>query len=260
MEMRTYSRQESGIFPIYGITAGFDTPQPAIIRDYGYPTHQIFVVNNGNGDIIVDGKTYFLEKNDMFFLASSVPSQYSGDEQFCTSYLGFTGHGCKAIFDYYKSGNFNIYKQKNTGHFLHELKKVIKLFRMPDNVPALCAAVNSSVIAFFDEVTKREYSPIEQVYNYLEMNYSTAVSLDDILKVYPYSKSKLCKDFTNSYGMSIFEMLNKIRLRNARNIINDFPHIKLKDVITSCGFNDMSYFCKIYKKEYNQSPKGNIKE
>ena len=258
MELRTYTAQEAGIFPIYGITAGFNTPQPPIVRQYGYPTHQIFVENSGYGEITMDGKNFYLEKNDMFFIASSVPNYYSGDEDFCTSYLGFTGNGCRAIFDYYKCSKYQIYKKKNAGHFLHELGKTIKLFRMPNTTPALCASANSAVISFFDEATSREYSPTEQVYNYLEMNYQTSVTLEDILSVYPYSKSKLCKDFSAEYGMSVFEMLVKIRLRNAHNIINDFPDIKLKNVIEACGFNDISYFCKMYKKEYNKSPKSKL--
>ena len=255
MELRTYNENEAGIFPIYGITADFDSPQPAINREYGYPTHQIFVVNDGNGELTIQGETFYLEKNDMFFIAASVPSHYGGNENFCTSYLGFAGSSCKTIFGYYNAGKYNIYKQKNTGIFLHELKKAIKLFRIPDNVPALCASTYSAVTAFFDEATKKEYSPIEQVYNYLETNYGSAITLDDILTIYPYSKSKLCKDFSESYGMSVFEMLKKIRLRNAHNIITDFPHLKLKNVVSSCGFNDISYFCKLYKKEYKVSPK-----
>ena len=255
MELRTYRTDETNIFPIYGITADFNTPQPPIVRNFGYPAHQIFVVNSGSGELTVDGKTFCVEKNDMFFIASSCPNNYSGDENFCTSYLGFAGTGCKAIFNYYQCGKYQIYKNKNTGKFLHELKKAIKLFRMPNNIPALCASANSAVIAFFDEATTKDYSPVEQVYNYLEMNYSATVTLDDILNIYPYSKSKLCKDFSAEYGMSVFEMLNKIRLRNAASIINEYPDIKLRDLSASCGFNDVSYFCKMYKKEFGTSPK-----
>ena len=185
MELRTYQKSETNIFPVYAITADFNSPQPPIVRNYGYPAHQIFVVNSGNGELMVDGKTFFVEKNDMFFIASSVPNNYSGDDKFCTSYLGFTGNGCKAIFDYYKCSKYQIFKKKNAGHFLHELNKTVKLFKIPNNTPTLCASANSAVISFFDEATSREYSPTEQVYNYLKMNYQNSVTLEDILTVYP---------------------------------------------------------------------------
>ena len=81
------------------------------------------------------------------------------------------------------------------------------------------------------------------------------ITLDDILTIYPYSKAKLCRDFKNKYSVSIFQMLTNIRLEHAKYMIKDNQHLRLKTVATLCGFNDISYFCKMYKKTYMCSPK-----
>ena len=55
--------------------------------------------------------------------------------------------------------------------------------------------------------------------------------------------------------MTVFEMLTGIRLRHAHNMININPNIALKNVATYCGFSDVSYFCKMYKRFFGYSPK-----
>ena len=81
------------------------------------------------------------------------------------------------------------------------------------------------------------------------------ITLEDILAFYPFSKSKLCHDFKREYKMTIFEKIMEIRLENAKYMIKSNPNIKLSTVASSCGFNDTSYFCKIFKKFYGKSPK-----
>ena len=66
------------------------------------------------------------------------------------------------------------------------------------------------------------------------------------------------RDFKQKYKITIFEMLTRIRLSHARNMINSNPHLKLTSIAASCGFNDVSYFCKMYKRLYDCSPKSEI--
>ena len=84
------------------------------------------------------------------------------------------------------------------------------------------------------------------------------ITLEDILTFYPFSKSKLCRDFKAEYNMSIFEKIMETRLKNARYMLKSNPDTKLSTVARSCGFSDASYFCKVYKKFYGESPKTRI--
>ena len=79
--------------------------------------------------------------------------------------------------------------------------------------------------------------------------------LDDIFASCNYSKSKLSKDFKKKYGETVFDMLTRIRLSNAKKQMEEDPTLKIKDVAMSCGFNDCSYFCRMYKRAFGKSPK-----
>lgn len=120
-------------------------------------------------------------------------------------------------------------------------------------------AAFATVTTFFDTACKKKYSPIETVYNYIESNYSKMITLEDITAFYPFSKSKLCHDYNQKYNITIFEMLTKIRLTNARYMIQINTNIKLRQVAHSYGYNDTSYFCKVDKNFYGESPKKRIK-
>ena len=121
--------------------------------------------------------------------------------------------------------------------------------------PILCSLTYVAVITFFEEAFKKQISPIEEVYYYLESNYHKNISLEDILSFYPFSKAKLCRSFKEQYHVTIFEKLLSVRLHHAHHMLESNNHLSLKTISSSCGFNDTSYFCKMYKKTFNKSPK-----
>ena len=149
----------------------------------------------------------------------------------------------------------NLEYTENKGQFEASIQNLYNVFDTSHGISSLCSLAFSTVISYFDEACKKEYSTIETVYKYIEENHAKMITLDEILQIYPYSKAKLCREFKMKYNLTIFEMVTKIRLRHARYMINNYPNTRLESIATSCGFNDVSYFCKMYKRAYGFSPK-----
>ena len=257
MKIKMYNDAQLSFFPIYVATIDIKFRQDKITRPEGYKMHQIFLVHGGIGVLNIGGKSFEICENDLFYIAADVPHEYYGyDKNFMTSYISFCGSGFDNIRKYFSLGSYGVYKNKNRGGFKASVENLYEVFDTVHDLSVLCSLAFSTVIAYFDEVCKKEYSPIETVRNYIEENYSKMITLDDILTVYPYSKSKLCREFKEMYNQTIFDMLIGIRLRHAKYMINANPRFNLKDISASCGFNDISYFCKMYKRHYGCSPKG----
>lgn len=258
MKLKTYTDKQLSHFPVYAYTTNINYQQEKISRPEGCPFHQIFIVKDGNGIIKSNNHIYQLSKNDLFYISENTPHEYYGtDNNFITSYLGFFSNGFDSVKDYYDVENIGVYKNKNQGNFEAVLLKIYDNINFINEISTLCSYAFSAVIAFFDEACKKEYSPIETVYNYIENNYSKMLTLDDILSFYPYSKTKLCHDFKQKYNVTIFDMITKTRLNNAHCMIKANPSMSLSTIANSCGFNNTSYFCKIYKKLYGATPKQN---
>ena len=257
MKIRIYTDEQLNLFPIYIMTINLNHKQEYVKRENGYKDDQLFLVSSGSGILNINNETYLLSENDLFYIAANTPHEYYGtDESFTTTFLSFSGNGFEAIKKYYSLSEYGVYKNKNRGSFETSVKKLYDSTNSTMDMPLLCALTFSTVTAFFDDVCKKEYSPIETVYSYLEMNFSSLITLEDALSVFPYSKAKLCRDFKAAYNCSIFEKLTEIRLAHADIMLKNNPHLKLKNISVACGFNDVSYFCKMYKKYYSHSPKG----
>ncbi len=259
MKTKTYNKEQLLFFPLYLTTVGIRYKQSRMKRINGYGQHQIFLVNSGSGILKIGGQSFNIGKNDLFYIAANIPHEYYGnDDNFQTTYISFFGDGFKKIQKYYNLRDFGVYKNKNRGLFKSSAENLYEAIDTTHELSMLCSLTFSTVISYFDEACKKEYSPIEKVYNYIEENYSKMITLEDILTIYPYSKTKLCQDFKEKYKATIFEVLTSTRLRHAQNMINANPYITLKNIALSCGFNDISYFCKMYKRFYNCSPKSEI--
>ncbi len=243
-------------FAVYPVTIGYNYVQERVYRPSGMKIHQIFIISDGSGVINVGNKEYNLEKGDMFFVGKNLTHSYGGSDDFKTIFLGFEGIICEKLFAYYKVSDFSIYRGKNYAGIVAEIGELYNNFEKFESQASLSSAAYSILISFFDTVTKEESTPIEAVRNFIEVNFFKQLSLNDILDFYPFSKAKLCREFKENYGMTVFDMITKIRLMHAKNMISNDPEIKLKLVAKCCGFNDMSYFCKMYKKIYGTSPKG----
>jgi len=255
VKIQLYNQRDKNIFPVYPYTADVNFLQNRLKRPDGLGDYQVFLVSNGKGILEIGGEAYSLEKNDLFYLASDISHGYYGiTDDFSTTYLSFNGEGVKRLEEYYGLCGFGVYKGKSKGIFEEEL---IKLFDMMDSgewASVLCAEAYRVVVSFFTEAFSKEQSIPEKVYSYLERNYASPVTLDEILKLCPYSKTKLSEEFRKEYGITVFEALGIIRLRHARRMIRENPYLTIDKAAQECGFSDASYFCKMYKKRFGISP------
>lgn len=259
MKFKIYDKLYKEFFPLYPTTSDFDAIQTRVLREAGFETPQIFLVSEGSGILKIENSVYPLHKNDFFYIDSYIPHEYYGiTSDFKTTYLSFFGKGFNGIKEYYALEKYGVYINKNRGSFETSVKKLFDTFDTSVEISALCAITFQTVIAFFDEALKKDYSPLEKVYKYIEENYSKSITLEDILRICPFSKSKLCRDFKEQYGKSIFEVITDIRLTHAKNLIKNHPYLKLNEISKSCGYTDVSYFCKMYKRKYKNSPKKEI--
>ena len=59
--------------------------------------------------------------------------------------------------------------------------------------------------------------------------------------------------FSRESDFSLFEYLNDVRMRKARELLHEGRHI-VADVAYMTGFEDSNYFSKVYKRYYGHSP------
>lgn len=94
---------------------------------------------------------------------------------------------------------------------------------------------------------------IIEVLKYIDNNYSTATlfEISEIVNQPHYKISKLVKKHTN---MTFKELLQEKRLNKAKQLLNE-TDISIVEIISLVGYENLTYFYKIFKEKYGYTPK-----
>jgi AraC-like DNA-binding protein len=90
---------------------------------------------------------------------------------------------------------------------------------------------------------------------YIEENYAIPLTLEDIADSIHISKSECCRCFKKTINLSPIEYLMKYRIYVATKILIENPDIKsISDLAFSSGFNNSSYFNKVFREYTGTTP------
>ena len=95
--------------------------------------------------------------------------------------------------------------------------------------------------------TDEIFEKFQRVLTYIENNYMQAISLKDLATTTGFTPKYFCKFFRFMTGISPIDYVNKYRIEKAcEELLNSDFHVS--DISLRCGFNDISYFIRIFKK------------
>lgn len=88
---------------------------------------------------------------------------------------------------------------------------------------------------------------------YIYDHYQEPLTLDEIAASADISRSKCCIVFKQYLEQSPVDFLNKYRLAMSAQLLLD-TQSSITEIALSCGFNHLSYFSKIFLREYGCTP------
>jgi AraC-like DNA-binding protein len=107
---------------------------------------------------------------------------------------------------------------------------------------------------FTDEDVNFNSRRIEKVFAYMRDNYQKDVNLAGVAKLAGMSEVSFSRFIKKRTGKTFVESLNEIRLGHAsRSLINTSNTIS--EIAYKCGFNNLSYFNRIFKSKNGCTPK-----
>jgi AraC-like DNA-binding protein len=98
-----------------------------------------------------------------------------------------------------------------------------------------------------------EQNQILQILRYIENNYRDG-SLTEIAKKMNQSVYQLSRIIKSNMGQTFKELLQKKRLNQAIYLLTT-TQLPVEEIIYAVGYDNTSYFHKIFKKEYDMTPK-----
>ena len=95
---------------------------------------------------------------------------------------------------------------------------------------------------------------IKEVISYIDFHYAEDLNLTFFAEMFSLSKNYLSGLFKKESGMTLTDYIHQVRIRRAITMINS-SSLPITTVAASCGYNDMNYFIRLFKRTYGMSPK-----
>lgn len=109
-------------------------------------------------------------------------------------------------------------------------------------------------------IANQDAHRVKQAMVYIQEHFMEPITLNDIAEAILVSKSECCRCFKRATGLSPFEYLMKYRITESAKYMHRKSHESISEIAGAVGFNNTSYFNKVFKKfmgctptEYRQS-------
>ena len=241
--------------PAYFHTACTDFSQssmkyPAGSQDF----YQILLVLDGSGILHCGGKTFPLQRGCAFFTAMGYPSEYINTSGLTTAFLTAKGSAMPMLHALYHCGDFIFVEQIALEAYLEKIEEIIQVYYENKREGQLSALTYNFFVTFFEQQASSDLTPLAKTSLYIEQHFTDKLTLEHLAAISSVSISKLCHDFKAAYGCTIFQYILNLRLTYARSFLRASTQARIKEAALACGFDDISYFCKAYKKKFGKTP------
>jgi AraC-like DNA-binding protein len=95
---------------------------------------------------------------------------------------------------------------------------------------------------------------IEKVQEYIQTNFDKDVTLADVSKLVNMPEVSFCRFFKKRTGKTFVDNLNEVRLGYASRMLIETT-LTIAEISLKCGFNNLSYFNRIFKRKNGCTPK-----
>lgn len=254
------------------------------IRWHWHEEMEVLIINNGLAEVCTDDASYSLQPGQGIIINQNVMHSISSMNQKNCTFYSLVFHP-DFLFGHKNSylqtrfllpiQNFHLFKilVMNEENSWHE--------RMMDAVNDTIAAnvtkqfgyevaTKGHLCRFWSELVARlpqiETAPppqvsldeqrVKQAMLFIRKNHAEAISLEEIAESIHISKSECCRCFSRTLQMTPFEYLMKYRIFEAtKKMIEHLSDpMSIADIALSVGFNNVSYFNKLFKKFLGCTP------
>lgn len=229
-------------------------------------SYLFFIVEHGSGTLEYMGKLQNLNAGDCVFIdCRKSYTHFTSDEnlwQLC--WVHFYGPSMSNIYDkYIERGGNPTFHPDNIDYFL---SIIYELYRIADSAEyvrdmiiheKLSALLTLIMKESWHPETSRHSSPkkqdLQNIKEYLDINYVEKINLDDLAKRFFINKYYLTRIFKEQYGISINNYLMQKRITHAKQLLR-FTNDNIETICIECGIGDANYFARAFKKMEGVTP------
>lgn len=125
------------------------------------------------------------------------------------------------------------------------------------NIDDLCfmlaKVMNQFIDSIFSFADVKNVDVIHKALRHIRQNYAQKITLDEVAEMVHLSPSYFSKVFKKEMGCNFNTYINRLRIEKSRMLLLH-KDMRLVDIATAVGFEDQSYFTKVFKRMTGISP------
>lgn len=100
----------------------------------------------------------------------------------------------------------------------------------------------------------RESEEAEKIADFINRNYMSNVTLEDIVKEFNFSKTYICRIFKSNFSKTILEYQNNLKMQTAKELLlkHEYTITQISDMM---NYSSIHYFSACFKNYYGISPR-----
>lgn len=93
----------------------------------------------------------------------------------------------------------------------------------------------------------------ESICLYIQENFQNPLTRESVAKHFGLAPNHVSRLFRREGQAKFHDYLNAVRMRRSKFMLRNYK-MSLKQVAAACGYSDVAYFCRIFKKSNNGTP------
>lgn len=227
-------------------------------------SHLIFAVLNGSGIISREGLEYSITAGDCVWLDCNTPyfHQSSNEEPWTLMWVHFYGASASFFYQYFLHlGHSFIFKPEHFPGFTEILSQLYRNQQEKSSLTELISNKYLTDLVTFCFTQGQSDSPqasstsekLQQIHTYLEDHYHEKISLESLSARFYLSKYHLSREYKRLYGITLMGDLTAKRISRGKELLR-FTNDSVESIAQQCGYPDLGYFIKVFKKAEMMTP------
>jgi AraC-like DNA-binding protein/ligand-binding sensor protein len=147
-------------------------------------------------------------------------------------------------------GHTDQYILETNNQYLHRIREASNIEELTDVLHMIVGQIGEQIFSFKGV---RHAAALKKAERFIRENYSKKLSLEEIAAVSGLSAPYFSTIFKEEMGENLPAYLNRLRIEKAQRLLLE-SSLSLSDIAGLCGFEDQSWFSKIFKTYTGTSP------
>lgn len=258
------TNSETQKLPFYVLHVGSMEFQHPCYRPNGLTDYQFLFCTSGRGHLVVSGESYTLTAGMGVFFRPFVPHEYYAEQDpWTTHWVLFNGTAVDMVPSIQHMGQSHVFHVvapeklallHNKIYASAEIGGLLNITDISLNLYEFLLESDSCIGNTPVSKHGLREKQLLDVIAYIEANYQKDISLETLAAIAGITPQHLCRLFKTTYHMRPMEYLTNYRMKHAKFLLMTQKELTLKEIASSVGFRDVSYFCYIFKKSEGITP------